>query len=78
MSNLLDYIGVAKALGCSKSKVQKMVAAGELPFIKIGALTRIPDDALQQWIKDELQRKNCRDASASPEITPQERTLVSG
>jgi excisionase family DNA binding protein len=50
---LLKAPEVAKLLGLGRSKVFAMVAAGELPVIRIGRSVRIPRQALERWIRDE-------------------------
>jgi excisionase family DNA binding protein len=40
-------------LGLGRSKVFAMVAAGELPVIRIGRSVRIPRQALERWIRDQ-------------------------
>lgn len=72
---LLTYKDAAGILNCSTSKVQKMVAAGQLPFVKIGALTRIPDGALQAWL-DQSVRRNCVDPTSSAPNMATETTVA--
>ena len=59
---LLRAPEVARLLGLGRSKVFAMVAAGELPVIRIGRSVRIPRQALERWIRDETtevgQRSN--------------------
>lgn len=74
---LLTYKDASIILNCSTSKVQKMVAAGQLPFVKIGALTRIPDEALQEHLRRSV-RRNCVDDTSSSPLTAAERWVVSG
>ncbi len=50
---LLKATEVAKLLGLGRSKVFAMVAAGELPVIRIGRSVRIPRQALERWIRDQ-------------------------
>ncbi len=49
MKPLLTYKTAAAILDCSASKVQKMVLAGEIPFIKVGNETRILPEDLEAW-----------------------------
>ena len=53
---LLKAPEVAKLLGLGRSKVFAMVAAGELPFIRIGRSVRVPREALEQWIRDHTRK----------------------
>lgn len=50
---LLKAPEVAKLLGLGRSKVFAMVAAGELPVVRIGRSVRIPRQALERWIRDQ-------------------------
>lgn len=48
---LLRATEVGKLLGLGRSKVFAMVAAGELPVIRIGRSVRIPREALERWVR---------------------------
>jgi excisionase family DNA binding protein len=50
---LLKATEAGKLLGLGRSKVFAMVAAGELPVIRIGRSVRIPRQALERWIRDQ-------------------------
>ena len=50
---LLRATEAGKLLGLGRSKVFAMVAAGELPVIRIGRSVRIPRQALERWIRDQ-------------------------
>ena len=50
---LLKATEAGKLLGLGRSKVFAMVAAGELPAIRIGRSVRIPRQALERWIRDQ-------------------------
>jgi excisionase family DNA binding protein len=50
---LLKATDAGKLLGLGRSKVFAMVAAGELPVIRIGRSVRIPRQALERWIRDQ-------------------------
>ena len=67
---LYTYKTAAELLKCSESKVQKMVLAGEIPFIKIGSRTRILDEDLHAWLRRQRQ-SNC-----SEDIGPQAHTAT--
>ena len=47
---LLGYKAAAEFLGISKTTLYRMVANGELPFMKIGADLRFDVDKLRNWI----------------------------
>jgi excisionase family DNA binding protein len=72
---LLTYKTAAEVLDCSASKVQKMVLAGEIPFIKVGNETRILPEDLEAWIRRGRQ-KNCRDSNTSEPLPTVESTYV--
>lgn len=40
----------ADAIGASRSKAYQMVAAGEVPSVRIGGCIRIPLVAAKQWL----------------------------
>ena len=49
-SLLLKPEETAKLLGLGRTKVYEMLAAGELPVIRIGRNVRIPREGLHRWI----------------------------
>ena len=57
---LLRAEEVQKALGLGRSKVYEMMAAGELPVVRIGKSIRVPADALRDWVTD---RKSEQDSA---------------
>ena len=46
---------VADLLGLGKSKIYDMIRRKELPYVKLGSLTRIPRWALESWLRENLQ-----------------------
>ena len=48
---LLKATEAGKLLGLGRSKVFAMVAAGELPSVRIGRSVRIPREALERWVR---------------------------
>ena len=52
---LLDVREAAARLGCSRSLLYELLAAGELAFIKIGRLTKIPQAALDDLIARRIE-----------------------
>jgi excisionase family DNA binding protein len=40
----------AEALRLSRARVYEMIAAAELPSVKVGKYTRVPLDALREWV----------------------------
>jgi excisionase family DNA binding protein len=41
---------VAEVLEISRSKTYELIAAGEIPSIRLGASIRVPVDALRAWL----------------------------
>jgi excisionase family DNA binding protein len=50
---LLRATEVGKLLGVGRSKVFAMVAAGQLPAIRIGRSVRVPREALERWVREQ-------------------------
>ena len=50
---LLRADEAAALLAIGRTKVFEMMAAGELPVIRIGRCVRIPKDQLERWIGDQ-------------------------
>jgi excisionase family DNA binding protein len=50
---LLKAAEVGKLLGLGRSKVFAMVAAGQLPAIRIGRSVRVPREALERWVREQ-------------------------
>jgi excisionase family DNA binding protein len=46
---------VADTLGICRSRAYAMIAARELPSVKIGASVRVPADALKAWIEQRVK-----------------------
>jgi excisionase family DNA binding protein len=42
---------IAEMLGSSRSTVYALIAAGELPSIRLGKSIRVPLDRLHEWIE---------------------------
>jgi excisionase family DNA binding protein len=47
---LLKPEEAAQLLGISRSKAYLMIAGGELPAVRLGRFTRVPLDALKEWV----------------------------
>ena len=52
---LLRADEAAALLAIGRTKVFEMMAAGELPVIRIGRCVRIPKDQLARWIDDQAR-----------------------
>jgi excisionase family DNA binding protein len=57
---LLKAGDVGKLLGLGRSKVFAMLAAGELPVIRIGRSVRVPRAALERWVAEHTQDASSR------------------
>lgn len=51
---LLTVDQAVTATGISRAKLWQLIAAGEIPSIKIGRSRRIPVDALKAWITSQV------------------------
>jgi excisionase family DNA binding protein len=49
-SELMTVAEAAKALGIGRTKAYELVAAGEIPTLRIGRAVRVPRGALRAWI----------------------------
>ena len=52
---LLRADEAAALLAIGRTKVFEMMAAGELPVIRLGRCVRIPKDQLERWIGDQTR-----------------------
>lgn len=52
---LLRVTDVALALGIGRTKVFALLAAGELPVVRLGRSVRIPRDALERWVRERTE-----------------------
>ena len=56
MERLAYRIGeAADVLGISRSKAYELVAAGQLPVLRVGQSMRIPADGLRAWVQRQTQ-----------------------
>jgi excisionase family DNA binding protein len=63
---LLKAGDVGKLLGLGRSKVFAMLAAGELPVIRIGRSVRVPRAALERWVAEHTQDARSGTEDAGP------------
>lgn len=47
---VVDIREAASILGCGRSLLYKLIKAGQLPFVKVGHLTKIPYAALEEFV----------------------------
>lgn len=52
---LLTVNEVVRLLGLGRTTVFTMLAARELPAVRIGRAVRIPREALERWIRDRTE-----------------------
>jgi excisionase family DNA binding protein len=45
---------VAELVGCGRSKLYQMLAAGEIPSVKLGGSVRVPLDGLRAWLERKM------------------------
>jgi excisionase family DNA binding protein len=50
---LLRPSEVAEMLGLSRSKIFELLAAGELPVVRIGRATRVAREGLELWVAEQ-------------------------
>ena len=48
---LLRAVEVARLLGIGRSKTYEMMAAGQLPVVRVGRSVRVPCAALEEWVR---------------------------
>jgi excisionase family DNA binding protein len=51
---MLRVTEAADAIGVSRAKAYELIAAGELPSVRLGGSVRVPVVALQAWIERKL------------------------
>lgn len=51
---LLRPLEAAEALGISRAKAYELIAAGEIPSVKLGGCVRVPVSALENWIAEQV------------------------
>ena len=54
---LLRPTEAAEAIGIGRSKIYELLAAGDLPSIRIGGSVRVPVEALRAWIARQLEAR---------------------
>jgi len=65
---LLRVEEVAKLLGVGRTTVYALVSEQQLPVVRIGRSLRIPREALDQWVREQIDGDaDDEDASKSPD-----------
>jgi excisionase family DNA binding protein len=59
---------VAKLLGLGRSTVFAMLAAGELPVVRIGRSVRVPRAALERWVDERTDHDTKRGDVQQPPV----------
>ena len=47
-----------EVLGIGKTKLYELMAAGELPVVRIGRSPRFPVKALRKWVDDQIRKED--------------------
>ena len=61
---LVDVHEAANMLGCGRTLVYQLMESGRLPKVKVGRLTRIPVEALEDFVADNATRASDNSAAA--------------
>jgi len=48
---------VARMLGIGRSKTYEMIAAGQLPVVRVGRSVRVPSAALDRWVQANTRKQ---------------------
>lgn len=59
---LLKPVEVAEVTGLGRSKVYQLLAAGEIPAIRVGGRLRVPTESLRDWIARQVPEARPRTA----------------
>ena len=54
---LLRPVEAAEVIGVGRSRMYELLAAGDIPSVRIGSSIRVPVDALRAWIDRQLESK---------------------
>ena len=61
----------ARRLGCSKGTLYRLLAAGKLGYVRIGADRRIPEDAIEDYVRaNTVAAIGAKQLSGPPTPTP--------
>ena len=55
MDGLLSIKEAARRLACSEAMLRKWMYRGQLPYVKVGRLSRIREQDLEAWVRLGLQ-----------------------
>jgi excisionase family DNA binding protein len=65
-SLLLTPAEAAQVLRIGRSKLYALIAAGEIPRLRVGKVVRVPAAALEQWVKERSELRAARVGSSEP------------
>lgn len=77
-SLLLKPLEVAHLLGLSRSKVFEMLAAEELPVVRIGRAVRVPRGDLEDWIRARIKVRSSSTLLPTPPMGAAQATAELG
>ena len=66
---LLRPAEAAETLGVSRSRIYELLAAGDLPSVRLGQCVRVPSDALRRWVEEHTRQPeglSTEDAARGP------------
>ena len=61
---LLRAEEAAKLLSLGRSTVFQMLAAGELPAVRVGRAVRVPRAALERWVREQTEERSANEGAA--------------
>jgi excisionase family DNA binding protein len=64
---LLRPAEAAEALGVSRSRIYELLAAGDLPSVRLGQCIRVPSDALRRWVEKHTRQPRGLSAETAAE-----------
>lgn len=47
----------ADAIGVSRARAYELIAAGQIPAIRVGSSIRVPVEALREWVNRQLAQQ---------------------
>ena len=53
---LLNVAAAAKLLSLGRTKMYALIAAGDVPVIRLGRSVRVPTSSLKKWVEDRAKQ----------------------
>ena len=53
---LLKVEAAAKLLSLGRTKMYELIAAGDVPIIRLGRSVRVPTESLRQWVEERAKQ----------------------